>query len=146
MLCGRPPSSANPWAWACPPVNMLRVRTEANRSGEPALSTAADVEVPGIDQPYSTGERPPGVRFYRGRTSFWLPYFLLQGMRYEAEKVTLQFASEDVVIDGRGLHGLYVELARQAVARVVEQGERYASISDAATHVTRISEIPRTRE
>jgi len=89
------------------------------------------------------GQRPPGVLFYRGQSSFWLPYHLLQAMHCEADTLTLTFAPADVVIEGRGLHELYVGLAQQVVWRVVEQGTRYASVSDSATLISRIVEIPK---
>ena len=129
---------------------MLRAYTEPFRSEEPAAVPRAlapeATEVPRVEQPFATGERSPGILFYRSQAGFWRPYFLLQGMRFEPDKLTLHFAAEDVVIDGRGLHGLYVELARQVVWRVVEQGERYATLSRAPTYVMRISEIPKSRE
>ena len=100
-------------------------------------------EVASVEQPYRTGERPAGIVFARGPNSFWLPYHLLQGMRYEPDKLTLVFASADVVIEGRGLHALYLELAHQVVWQIVEQGARYAELSDAATCISRIVEIPK---
>jgi hypothetical protein len=83
------------------------------------------------------------MRFYRDQSSFWLPYHLLQGMRCEGNTLTLTFAPADVVVEGRGLHALYVELAQQGVCRIVEQGDRYAEASDAATYIRRIVEIPK---
>jgi len=113
----------------------------------PAATGAATApnrsELPGVEEPYATGERPPGILFYRGQSSFWLPYHLLQGMRCETDTLTLTFASADVVIEGRGLHALYVELAQQVVWRVVEQGARYAGVSESATAISRIVEIPK---
>lgn len=109
----------------------------------PAAAAAVRTDHPGIEQPYATGERPPGILFYRGQSGFWLPYHLLQGMRCEPEKLTLTFASAEVVIEGRGLHSLYVELAHQVVWRVIEQGTRYAAVSEGATCISRIVEIPK---
>ncbi len=125
---------------------MLRGPTQPQEPpvAAPVVSTpAARSELPGVEQPYAIGERPAGILFYRGQSSFWLPYHLLQGMRYERETLTLKFAPADVVIEGRGLHGLYVDLARQVVGSVVEQGERYAEASDAVVHINRIVEIPK---
>lgn len=51
-----------------------------------------------------------GILFYRAKQSFYLPYHLLQAMRYEADQITLIFAAQDVVINGRGLHQLYRQL------------------------------------
>lgn len=99
-------------------------------------------EYPGLEQPYLTGERPPGIRFYRAKESFWVPYHLLQCVEFGADQLKLLFAAEDILIAGRGLHRLYVELARQAVSQVVEQGERFAAISEAATLIARIERIP----
>lgn len=125
---------------------MLRGPTQPQEPpvAAPVVSTpAARSELPGVEQPYVTGERPPGILFYRGQSSFWLPYHLLQGLRCEDDTLTLTFAPADVVIEGRGLHALYVELAQQVVFRIVEQGARYAEASDAATYISRIVEIPK---
>jgi hypothetical protein len=86
-----------------------------------------------------------GVLFYQGKTSFFLPYHLLQTMRYEPERLILVFASDEVSVVGRGLHELYVQLAAQRVCRIMEQGERYASVSEAATLIGRIERTPRNK-
>ena len=128
---------------------MLRGRasTETTTAARTPVAAGPDRgEVAGVEQPYDTGERPAGVLFVRGPTSFWFPYHLLQGMRYEPGKLTLVFAAADVVIEGRGLHGLYLDLARQVVWRIVEQGARYAELSDGPTCVTQIVEIPKGDE
>lgn len=127
---------------------MLRGRPQPEpAAAQPPVAGALDGgELDGIEKPYGTGERPAGILFVRGPKSRWLPYHLLQGMRYEAGRVTLEFASADVLIEGRGLHGLFLDLARQVVERIVEQGERYAEVSDAATWINRIVEIPKGTE
>lgn len=114
--------------------------TNASRTGAPDGSEPTD-----LGQPYVTGERPPGIVFARGPTSFWLPYHLLQGMRYEPDKVTLQFAGSDILIEGRGLHSLYRDLTRQTVSEVTEQGS-HAEMSDAATCVGQIVELPKGKK
>jgi hypothetical protein len=80
--------------------------------------------VPGLDQPFTTEDRALGVRFYRNKDGFFLPYHLLQGIQFTPTRITLRFQTDEVIIDGRGLHALYVGLAKQTVGRVVQQGER----------------------
>lgn len=129
---------------------MLRGRE--NESGQPVkASTAKPVGAelagfPGLDQPYAIDERPPGILFYRAKEGFFLPYTLLQSMKCERAQLTLKFASDDVLITGRGLHELYVQLAAHRVWRVVEQGERYAQVSEMALFVATLERIPRTRK
>ena len=114
----------------------------------PALASAAatppedDRDIPGLERPYTTGDRPPGILFYRPKDSFWQPYHLLQRMEFSTEELKLVFASEDIIIRGRSLHPLYLELARHTVGRVVEQGERYAALSPEGTLVTHIERQP----
>jgi hypothetical protein len=129
---------------------MLRGRPDDPRTPPPAAAGRSPLgestDFPGIEQSYSLGERPPGVLFYRAKGSFWLPYHLLQAMEFTSEAITLAFADEDIVIEGRGLHPLYVELAWQRVARVVEQGERYATLAGTSLLITRIERRPRERD
>lgn len=112
-------------------------------SGATLISRAPEIPSVASDQPYATGDRPMGVMFYRAKESFFLPYSLLQAIRFEQEKLTLSFVSGDVEIEGRGLHQLYVELAAQTVSRIVEQDERYACTSEAPIFIARITEIPK---
>ncbi len=95
---------------------------------------------PGIEEAFALGERPPGILFYQQKQVFYLPYHLLQSMAYTPERLALEFGGESVVIVGRGLHPLLFHLARQAVVRVVEQGEMAIS---GATHVASIRRVPR---
>jgi hypothetical protein len=132
---------------------MLRGKTETTA---PAAAAAAGIVTPpallvttgfpGRDQAYATDERPPGILFYQAEESFWLPYHLLQAMQCRPDRLALAFASDDVVLIGRGLHELYLQLARQAVWRIVEQGERYAGISNAPVFVARIERTAADRK
>ena len=91
-------------------------------------------------------ERPPGIRFYRAKESFFLPYSLLQTMRWQGQRITLTFVHDDVVIEGDGLHALYVDLAEFKVARIREQedAKEAPGNSDAnIVHVTKIVRSPR---
>lgn len=130
---------------------MLRGRNDSE--SKPPGSTpaggafqAGDSGFPSPDQPYATDEHPTGILFYHGKVSFFLPYHLLQTMRYEQDKLSLVFATDNVEVTGRGLHTLYVQLARQKVYRVIEQGERYAAINEAAVMIVRIERSQRTRD
>jgi hypothetical protein len=98
------------------------------------------------DQSYATDERPPGILFYRGRESFFLPYHLLQTMSFRTDEIHLTFAADDLVITGRGLHELYVQLATQRVSRIVAADDRHAAISEAVVLVTSIERTARSRE
>jgi len=100
----------------------------------------------GVERTYVTGERPQGILFYGAKHGFCLPYHLLQRMEFKADELKLVFATEDVVIRGRSLHSLYLELARQTVWRIVEQGERYAALSEAGTLITEIERSPHPRD
>ena len=103
--------------------------------------------LPPADSAFATEpERPPGIRFYRAKESFFLPYSLLQTMRWQGQRITLIFVHDDVVIEGEGLHALYVELAEFKVARIRQQedskeapGNNDANI----VHVTKIVRSPR---
>jgi len=108
-------------------------------------SDSVNTNFPGLEQPYATGGRLPGILFYRTKESFWLPYHLLERMEYQAERIRLVFAMCDVVVEGRGLHRLYVELSRQVVWRVVEQGVRYAVLADTGTLIIRIERAAHTK-
>ena len=113
------------------------------RLGQPSLETpepAAAVGFPSLDQPFLLEDRPPGIRFYQRRASFYHPYSLLQGMHLADDTLTLSFATAEVSITGRGLHALYVHLSAQNVAAIIEQGERYAAGSEAPIHINRITE------
>jgi hypothetical protein len=129
MLRGRPDDPQNP----------TPATGERSPAGEPT-------DFPGLEQPYALGERPPGVLFYRAKGSFWLPYHLLQAMEFTSDAITLKFADEDLLIEGRGLHPLYVELAWQRVARVVEQGEGFAALAESPLLITGLTRRPRERE
>jgi hypothetical protein len=129
---------------------MLRGRTEtetglAIAGPDRASSPAATTGFPARDQAYATDEHPPGILFYQAKESFWLPYLLLHSMCCQLDRLTLTFATDEVVLVGRGLHELYVHLARQTVWRIVEQGERYSEVSEAAVLVTRIERTPISR-
>ena len=127
---------------------MLRGRTEAPLSNGAAIPPPSvppgSIGFPGVDEPYDMAERPAGVIFYQGRVSFFLPYHLLQAMQFGEERLTMLFAADEIRITGRGLHELYVRLAAHQICRIVEQGDRYAAISEAALFVIRIERIRRT--
>ena len=124
---------------------MLRGKPDPMQLAEtsPPYGAKAQSGFPGLEQAFSTEEHASGISFYQSKECFYLPYHLLQSMRFKEEKLTLVFATDEVVITGRGLHQLYVQLAAQQVSRIVEQGERYATVSDALVHISKIEEIPR---
>ena len=130
---------------------MLRGRPEnpppaAGDAAGRILTAVTSTGFPGIEEAYATGERPVGVLFYQGRAGFFLPYHLLQSMRFEAERVTLLFAADEIILTGRGLHELYMRLAAQQVSRIVEQGARHAAVSEAPVLIIKIERIPRSRD
>jgi hypothetical protein len=119
------------------------------RLDEPAIESvpvsAPQTAIPSGVEPFLVEERPVGIRFYKGRSSFFRPYALLQAMSFSDDALTLVFANLEVVIKGRGLHEPYVLGASQRLSAIVEQGERYSSTSNAQVHISRIERTPRTR-
>lgn len=109
----------------------------------PFYGTKPNGGFPGVEQAFAVEDHPVGVLFYRAKTSFFMPYHLLQTMRFEDNQITVVFAMVGIVISGRGLHQLYTQLAAQRVSLIVEQGARYAGASDAPVHINKIEEIPR---
>ncbi len=108
------------------------------------MATGGASALPPADSAFaSEPERPAGIRFYRAKESFFLPYSLLQAMQWRGERVTLTFVTDDVMIDGQGLHSLYVQLSEFKVAHVREQGQREADATDSTVHVTKIERLPR---
>ena len=100
--------------------------------------------LPPSDSAFATEpERPPGIRFYRAREIFFLPYSLLQSMQWRGEHLTLTFAHDDVAIEGQGLHALYVQLAEFKVARIREQEDDTGAASESQVHVKTIQRTPR---
>lgn len=98
--------------------------------------------LPPADSAYATEPtRPPGIRFYRAKKSFFLPYALLQAMRWEGDKLLLTFTHDEVMLSGQGLHALYLELAEFKVTRIREQDDRDAG--EGAVHVSKIELVPR---
>ena len=112
---------------------MLRGRPE---------STPSATALPSLDEAYTPAEKPPGILFYQTKGSFFLPYALLAAMHWTAERLTLSFTTEDVVVEGRGLHELYVRLAEHRVGRICEQGERYETTNQERVYVRRIRRVP----
>ena len=125
---------------------MLRDRDGNWVGATPLQPEGSSAELPGVHQPFAVGERPAGVRFYLPKESFYRPYSLLQGMRYQADRLTLLFASDDVIIEGQGLHLLYVRLAEQVVSQIVEQGNRHAEAAVPVICVSKITVITRDND
>lgn len=97
--------------------------------------------LPPTDSAYaSEPERPPGIRFYWARESFFLPYSLLQSIRWKADRLTLLFVTDQVTIEGQGLHALYVAVSEFKVARICEQEDAVAD--EDPVHVTKIERMP----
>ena len=113
---------------------------------EKIVPPSGDASFPSLEQPFVLEERPPGIRFYQGRTSFFHPYALLQSMSYTADLLKLVFADADVVIRGRGLHELYQRLAEHRVACIMQQGSRFVDASAMTPHISRIEGSPRVRK
>ena len=105
-----------------------------------------DSAFPSVDQPFVLEERPPGIRFYAGRASWFHPYALLQNMTYTADSLKLVFADIDVLIRGRGLHELYRRLADHRVACIVERGQQLVSDTEDITCITRIEHSTRLKK
>lgn len=92
---------------------------------------------PPLDSAFaSEPDRPPGIRFYRAKDGFFLPYSLLKSIHWQSDKLNLRFADDEVTIEGQGLHALYVALSEFKVARVCEQQDDVAN--EDPVHVTTI--------
>ena len=113
---------------------------------EPPPVAASDSAFPSLDQPFTLEDRPPGIRFYVGRASWFHPYLLLQSMSYTADSLKIVFAGTDVVIRGRGLHELYRRLAEHRIAAVVEQGLRHGVAAENTTLISRIEHTIRSKK
>lgn len=113
---------------------------------EPLPISSPQTALPTGAEPFLVEERPVGIRFYQGRSSFFLPYALLQSMSFSEDTLKLVFANLEVVIGGRGLHEPYVLLASQRIVAIVEQGQRYTAVSGGHTHISRIERTPRERK
>lgn len=103
----------------------------------------AGIAYPSDTEPFVLGHGLTGVHLYGPKEAFYLAYATLQTMRLSEESLTVVFATDEVLIEGRGLHTLYVHLAEHKVKRVYEQGERYEQATDAPTFVRRIQRTPR---
>src|SRR5262245_60222970 len=96
------------------------------------------VPFPPPTEPFLIGYLPLGIHFYRADEALYLPYSALQAMRLIGESLTLLFATDEVVIEGRGLHSLYAQIAAQKVKRVHEQGEPFEASVDKVVFVRQI--------
>ena len=117
---------------------MLRRKLPSGNSAETGTTC------PSATEPFVLGHGLAGVHFYGLKETFYLSYGTLEAMRLGEETLTLIFATDEVVIEGRGLHALYVHLAEQKVRRVHEQGERYEEVCDSPVFIQRIQRQSRT--
>ena len=115
---------------------MLRRNSPSDNPSSPVF--------PGATESFALGHGLPGVHFYGPKETFYLSYGTLQSMRLGEDSLTLIFSTDEVVIEGRGLHTLYVHLAEQKVKRVHEQGDRYEEVSEAPVFIRRIQRHSRT--
>ena len=96
---------------------------------------------PGGEESFGTAERAAGIRFYRAKESFFRPYVLLRGQALTEAQLTFTFADDEVVVQGRGLHAVYVAAAEQRLAWLCEQGER-GGAGDGPVGITRLELVP----
>lgn len=97
--------------------------------------------IPSQRAAFETADHPAGIRFYRPRDTFFFPYHAMQWMSWEDQRISLSFPENEVVIEGQALHRLYVALAQQRVAVVVQQ----AIPPGEGVFVQRIQRVPRNR-
>ena len=115
---------------------MLRRKLPASEI--PNAETPGFISYPSLHDPFALGAAPAGIHFYRPKEAFYLPYASLQVMRLDDESLTILFATDEVIIEGRGLHSVYAQIANQNVSRVHEQGERFEESSEAPIFIRRI--------
>ena len=101
------------------------------------------VPYPKCSEPFLQGYAPVGIHFYTPAEAFYLPYAGLQTMRLHAESLQLVFTTDDVLVEGRGLHSVYAQIADQKLRRLHEQGERYEGASESPIFVRKIGRVPR---
>jgi len=97
------------------------------------------VPVPAGDEPFVVGHAPAGIHFYRPKEAFYLAYATLHSMHLNGGSLSLVFATDQVRIEGRGLHSLYALIAEHKVRRVHEQGERYEAVAGEGVFVKSIA-------
>ena len=82
-----------------------------------------DSSWPDTEAGFGFAERALGIRFYRAKESFFRPYALLRGLHLAEERLAFTFANDEVLVQGRSLHALYVAAAEQRLAWLCAQGE-----------------------
>ena len=115
--------------------------------GKPKLAlnvAGGAAALPPADTAFSSEpNRPPGIRFYQAKDSFFLPYSLLQSLHWRGDTLTIGYVHDDVTLEGQGLHALYVEIAEFRVTRIREQAEDDDASEDGAVQVLKIQRLPR---
>lgn len=101
------------------------------------------VPYPSCSEPFQLGYGPVGIHFYTPTEAFYLPYIGLQTMRLQAESLQLVFTTDDVLVEGRGLHSVYAQIADLKLKRLHEQGERYEAACESPIFIRRVSRVPR---
>lgn len=115
------------------------LRRKSTSTETPAPGPKGFVPVPSSDEPFVVGHAPVGLHFYRRREAFYLSYAALHSMHLNGGVLTLVFATDQVRIEGRGLHSLYALIAEHKVRRVHEQGERYEALAGDGVFVKSIT-------
>jgi hypothetical protein len=123
---------------------MLR-RNSPPESSSPAVSAQGKnyVPFPSDEEPFVLGYGTSGIQFYGLKESFYLPYGSLQAMYLAEGNLRMIYITDEVNLEGQGLHSLYAHIAAQRVKRVHEQGERYRELADGGMFIVRISRNPR---
>lgn len=121
---------------------MLRRKSQSDN--ESAAESKGFIPYPEMGESFVLGHAPAGVHFYMAKDAFYFPYAALQTMRFGKDTLTIVFATDEVTIEGHGLHSLYVQLAEHRVKRIHEQGERYESVGEAPVFIRKIQRMPRT--
>jgi len=121
------------------------LRRNSRQAESERSETSRVVSYPPADEPFILGHSPAGIHFYRPKEAFYLPYSTLHAMRLSEDMLTLIFATDDVIVEGRGLHSLYAHIADQKVKRVHEQSARFEEGSDASIFIRRIQRRARAQ-
>lgn len=98
---------------------------------------------PGGETGFETAERPAGIRFYRAKDSFFRPYVMLRGMSLTETQLTFTFADDEVLVQGHGLHAVYVAAAEQRLAWLCVQRESIAAAGSSPVAISHIAIVPR---
>lgn len=116
---------------------MLRRNSQSPEKPEPT----AFVPWPAADEAIVLGNHPLGVHFYSIKGATFYSYASLRRMVLEEQKLILTFDSQEVTLEGEGLHSVYAQIAMQKVRRIHQQPETFRAEAKIFIHTISIKEL-----